>query len=74
MKDCKKRSAVGFKIMNWAFTVSIGVSWNKIFAKLGSDYKKAGCHYRVFQRQLQGYCMKLPVVIYLWLEEALNGR
>jgi DNA polymerase-4 len=35
------RNRVKFEL---GVTVSVGVSWNKIFAKLGSDIKKAGCH------------------------------
>ena len=55
-------------------TVSIGVSWNKIFAKLGSDYKSrmpSQSFPKTITRILYG---NFQWVIYLWLEEALNGR
>ena len=37
--ELREKSVIGLS-MNWGVTVSIGISWNKIYAKLGSDYKK----------------------------------
>lgn len=41
-------------------TVSIGISWNKIFAKLGSDYKKPDAITEFHRRNYQEILWKLP--------------
>ena len=42
-------------------TVSIGVSWNKIFAKLGSDYKKPDAITEFSKDNYRDVVWKLPV-------------
>lgn len=42
-------------------TVSIGVSWNKIFAKLGSDYKKPDAITEFSKDNYKDIAWKLPV-------------
>ena len=42
-------------------TVSIGVSWNKIFAKLGSDYKKPDAITVIDKANYQKIVWPLPV-------------
>jgi len=42
-------------------TVSIGVSWNKIFAKLGSDYKKPDAITEISKKNYKEIVWKLPV-------------
>lgn len=42
-------------------TVSIGVSWNKIFAKLGSDYKKPDAITEITKQNYQNIVWNLPV-------------
>lgn len=42
-------------------TVSIGVSWNKIFAKLGSDYKKPDAITEINKENYKDIAWKLPV-------------
>lgn len=41
-------------------TVSIGVSWNKIFAKLGSDYKKPDAITEISKENFKAMVWKLP--------------
>lgn len=55
-------------------TVSIGVSWNKIFAKLGSDYKKPDA---VTEFTRENYCekvWKLPVEDLLMVGRATERK
>ena len=55
-------------------TVSIGVSWNKIFAKLGSDYKKPDA-VTVFSRQnYKELVWPLPVDDLLWIGPATKRK
>lgn len=42
-------------------TVSIGISWNKIFAKLGSDYKKPDAITEITKKNYQEIVWRLPV-------------
>ena len=41
-------------------TVSIGISWNKIFAKLGSDYKKPDAITQFHKENYQSIVWNLP--------------
>lgn len=55
-------------------TVSIGVSWNKVFAKLGSDYKKPDA-VTVFSRQnYKELVWPLPVEDLLWIGPATKRK
>lgn len=48
-------------------TVSIGVSFNKIFAKLGSDYKKPNAITTMYDGEYQEKAWKLPVADLLYV-------
>lgn len=48
-------------------TVSIGVSFNKIFAKLGSDYKKPDAITTMYDGEYQEKAWKLPVADLLYV-------
>lgn len=55
-------------------TVSIGVSWNKIFAKLGSDYKKPDAITVIDKTNYQDIAWKLPVEDLLYVGKATKRK
>lgn len=48
-------------------TVSIGISWNKIFAKLGSDYKKPDAITQFHKENYQSIVWNLPAANLLYV-------
>ena len=55
-------------------TVSIGVSWNKIFAKLGSDYKKPDAITVIDKENYQKIVWPLPVEDLLYVGRATRKK
>lgn len=55
-------------------TVSIGVSYNKIFAKLGSDYKKPDGITTIYRDEYQDKVWKLPVKDLLYVGSSTNSK
>ena len=55
-------------------TVSIGVSWNKIFAKLGSDYKKPDAITEFNRQNYKDIAWKLPVDDLLYVGRSTNRK
>ena len=55
-------------------TVSIGVSWNKIFAKLGSDYKKPDAVTSISRENYRALVWPLPVEELLYVGRATAAR
>ncbi len=55
-------------------TVSIGVSWNKIFAKLGSDYKKPDAITQISRENYQKIVWPLPVDDLLYVGRATQRK
>lgn len=55
-------------------TVSIGVSWNKIFAKLGSDYKKPDAITTMNKDEFQQKAWPLPVSDLLYVGTSTNKK
>lgn len=55
-------------------TASIGVSWNKIYAKLGSDYKKPDAITEFHRRNYRDILWKLPVSDLLYVGRQTNKK
>ena len=55
-------------------TVSIGVSWNKIFAKLGSDYKKPDAVTEISRENYRSVAWPLPVGDLLYVGRATQRK
>lgn len=55
-------------------TVSIGVSWNKIFAKLGSDYKKPDAITVISKENYKKLVWKLPASELLYVGRSTNEK
>jgi len=55
-------------------TVSVGVSFNKIFAKLGSDYKKPDAITTMYKDEFQRKAWCLPVSDLLYVGNATNKK
>ena len=55
-------------------TVSIGVSFNKIFAKLGSDYKKPDAITTMYSDEFQTKAWELPVGDLLYVGRSTNQK
>lgn len=55
-------------------TVSIGVSYNKIFAKLGSDYKKPDAITTMYKNEYQDKIWKLPASDLLYVGRSTNQK
>ena len=55
-------------------TVSIGVSFNKIFAKLGSDYKKPNAITTMYQNEFRTKAWNLPASDLLYVGRSTNKK
>lgn len=55
-------------------TVSIGVSFNKIFAKLGSDYKKPNAITTMYEDEFKNKAWALPVSDLLYVGRSTNQK
>ena len=55
-------------------TVSIGVSWNKIFAKLGSDYKKPDAITEISKKNYRDIVFPLPASDLLYVGPATTKK
>ena len=55
-------------------TVSIGVSWNKIFAKLGSDYKKPDAVTEISRENYRDVAWTLPCADLIYVGRATKKR
>lgn len=55
-------------------TVSIGISWNKIFAKLGSDYKKPDAITQFDRSNYRNIVWQLPVSDLLYVGRQTNKK
>ena len=55
-------------------TVSVGVSWNKVFAKLGSDYKKPDAVTSINRENYRDIVWPLPVEDLLYVGRATSAR
>lgn len=58
----------------FGLTVSVGVSYNKIFAKLGSDYKKPDAVTVITPENYRGMIWKLPVEELLYVGRATKAK
>ncbi len=57
-----------------AITVSIGVSYNKIFSKLGSDYKKPDAITTMFRHEIQNKAWTLPASDLLYVGTSTSKK
>ena len=55
-------------------TVSIGISYNKIFAKLGSDYKKPDAITTMYENEFQTKAWDLPVSDLLYVGRSTHQK
>jgi DNA polymerase-4 len=55
-------------------TVSVGISWNKSFAKLGSDYKKPDAVTSISRDNFRGIVWPLPVDSLLYVGRATSKK
>ena len=55
-------------------TVSVGVSWNKVFAKLGSDYKKPDAITSISRENYRSIVWPLPVENLLYAGRATSAK
>ncbi len=72
---CKVAEEISNRIKSeLGITVSVGVSFNKIFAKLGSDYKKPDAITTMYRDEYQSKAWKLPASDLLYVGRSTNAK